>query len=96
MFNFKKTEPDPLQMKIDEIFSEMAGFTGDTEEYNKLTDQLVKLKKLQKEMNPSWRPSSDAMIGAVSSVLGIVLILHYEKAGVITSKALGFVNKMRQ
>lgn len=93
---FNKTNDiDPLQMKIDELYSELAGFEGHDEEYDLLTDQIVKLQKLQKEMNPSWRPSPDALIGAAGSVLGIVLILHYEKIGVVTSKALGFVGKMK-
>jgi len=43
----------------------------------------------------SWKPSPDAIIGAVASVAGIVLVLHYEKLGVVTSKALGFVGKMK-
>lgn len=96
MFAFNKTdEVDPLQNAIDNLYSELAGFPGDSEGYHRTTDQIVKLKKLQKEMNPSWRPSPDALVGAAGSVLGIILILQYEKLGVITSKALGFVGKMK-
>jgi hypothetical protein len=46
------------------------------------------------ELRRSWKPSPDAVIGAAASVAGILLVLHYEKIGVITSKALGFVGKM--
>lgn len=91
----KPTEIDPLQIQIDNLYSEMAGFTGDEGEYDRLTDQLVKLKKLQKEMNPSWRPSPDALIGVAGSVATVVLILHHEKLNVIGSKAIGFVGKMK-
>lgn len=41
----------------------------------------------------SWKPTPDAVVGAVASVAGILFVLHYEKLGVITSKALGFVGK---
>jgi hypothetical protein len=49
----------------------------------------------EKEKLLSWRPSPDAVVGAAASVIGIAAILHYEKLGVVTSKALGFVNKMK-
>lgn len=49
----------------------------------------------EKEKSASWRPSPDAVIGAAASILGIVAILHYEKVGVVTSKALGFIGKMK-
>lgn len=46
-----------------------------------------------KETALSWKPSPDAIVGAAASVLGILTIIHHEKIGVITSKALGFVGK---
>lgn len=96
MFNSTKTnKTDLLQQAINNLYSELAGHMADTEEYDRIANQIVKLEKLQKETNPSWRPSPDALIGAAGSVLGIVLILHYEKLGVITSKALSFVGKMK-
>lgn len=50
---------------------------------------------VEKEQLKSWKPSPDAIVGAAASVLGILCVLHYEKVGVITSKALGFIGKMR-
>jgi hypothetical protein len=46
------------------------------------------------EARRSWKPSPDAVVGAAASVAGILLVLNYEKIGVITSKALGFVGRM--
>lgn len=93
---FNKTdEVDLLQGAINDLYSELAGHMGDSEGYDLITDQIVKLEKLQKEVNHSWKPSPDAIVGAAGSVLGIVLILHYEKIGVVTSKALGFVGKLK-
>lgn len=91
----KANEPDLLQDAIDNLFSELAGHDANTEEYDSITDQIVKLQKLQKEVTHSWKPSPDAIVAAAGSVLGIVLILQFEKIGVITSKALGFVSKMK-
>lgn len=94
-FNRKDETPDSLQEAINSLYSELAGYSANEEDYDRITDQIVKLKKLQKDMNHSWKPSPDAIVAAAGSVLGIVMILHYEKVGVVTSKALGFVQKMK-
>lgn len=94
---FTKTEktPDALQEAIDTLYRELAGYPAHGDEYDNITDQIVKLKKLQNELTHSWKPSPDAIVGAVGSLAGIVLILNYEKMGIVTSKALGFVGKMK-
>jgi len=67
-------------------------------------DHAVECDKIELEQNKfnadqvkerSWKPSPDAIVGAAATVVGILLVLHHEKANVIASKALGFVNKMR-
>lgn len=95
MFNF---DPKPHNTAMDEAISSilitMNGLDESSEEYAAASDQLVKLMKLKKELNPSWRPSPDALIGVIGSLASILLILKYEKLDIITSKALSFVGKM--
>ena len=88
-------ETTQLDETIDDLFQELAGFSANEEGYAKASDQLVKLIKLKKEIEPSWRVSPDtlALIGA--NLLGILLILNFERAGVVASKALSFVGKLR-
>lgn len=62
-------------------------------EQDKLDLEEGKFEDAQ-ESRRSWKPSADAVVGAAASVAGILLVLHYERIGVITSKALGFVSKM--
>lgn len=95
MFNFDNlSQDDALDKVIDDVLSDLRDrFTSDSEEYSDATDNLIKLMKLKKEINPSWRPSPDALVGAIGSISGILLILNFEKLGVITSKALTFVGK---
>lgn len=96
MFNFNKKPHDAaLDEAISDILTTMNGLDESSEGYSAAADQLVKLMKLKKETAPSWVPSPDALVGAAASVLGIILILHYEKLGVVTSKALAFVGKMK-
>jgi hypothetical protein len=96
---FAKTNntPDALQDAIDNLYSELAGYNADTEEYNNITDQIVKMLELQNKLNTSksWRPSPDAIVAAAGSILGILLILNYEQKDVMTSKALGLVGKLK-
>lgn len=49
----------------------------------------------EQEKSRSWKPSPDAIIGSVASIAGIVLVLNYEKLNVITSKAFGFIGKLK-
>lgn len=49
----------------------------------------------EQEKLRSWKPSPDAVVGAAASVVGILFVLHFEKLGVVTSKALGFVGKLK-
>lgn len=88
-------EKTPLDLTIEGVFSELDGLNADSEEYDSMSDQLVKLMKLKKEIEPSWRvdPNTLATIGA--NLLGILCILHYEKVNVVASKALSFVGKLK-
>lgn len=93
----KKSTPDvtPLDEAIDDLFSELKGVNGDDEEYSKMADQLVKLMKLKKEIDPSWRVSADTLAIIGGNLLGILLILNFERMGVVASKAMSFVGKLR-
>lgn len=97
MFNFNKTPHDvALDRAISDLLEELDAMEGSNPDYSDTADQLMKLMKLKKEVHPSWVPSPDAVVGAAGSILGILLILNYEKANVIASKALSFVGKLKQ
>lgn len=87
-------KPRPLQEAMNEVYSEMQGFTADSEEYCKMTDQLLKLHSMQ-SIDKTRRISPDTIATITGNLVGIVLILHYERIHVVTSKALAFVIKAR-
>lgn len=96
MFNFiPKPHDVALDAAISDVLVTLNSLDESSEEYNVASDQLVKLMKLKNEVTHSWRPSPDALVGAAGSILSVILILHYEKLGVITSKAVSFVSKMK-
>lgn len=95
MFNlkFKKTQPTDLENEIARLFEELKKIDKiDDPMYDKVSDQIAKLYKL-KEVDSKKLVSPDAMVGAATNLAGILLILNYEHAHVMTSKAVSFVMK---
>jgi hypothetical protein len=88
-----KTNKDGLDEVINELLAEMKTTSGETEEYSAMADQLAKLYPLKKHNTSKWVPSADQMAIVAGNLIGIMLIIHSEQVGVITSKALGFVIK---
>lgn len=95
---FNRT-PNPQNVALDEaiarIMQEMTEKPVDSEEYEACSEQLIKLMKLKKELNPSWRPSPDALVGVAGSLVSILVILNFERFHVITSKAMSFVRMVK-
>lgn len=90
-------EDDKLNFVINDLLNDLRGGVGSSKEdhadFTAATDNVIKLIKLQKESNPSWRPSPDAILGATATIVTAVLVLHYEKIGSIGSKAFGFIGR---
>lgn len=93
---FRKTPiaKSGLEVAIDEVLSEMKGFTADQDEYAIMADQLVKLYAL-KEVDRPVRAMNDAVIMSLGNVICVALILEYERVHVVTSKALLFIGRLR-
>jgi hypothetical protein len=81
---------DKLLHEEQKLNLDAAKITLDRDKLNLDIDKFAS----DQEMRRSWKPSPDAVVGAAASVVGILLVLHYEKLGVVTSKALGFVGRM--
>lgn len=94
MFGSKKDDTTAIQDAINMLLSELAGHTGDSEEYARIVERMTELQKL-KESNTPDRISKDVAVTAAANIAGILLILQHERAHVVTSKALAFVMKLR-
>jgi hypothetical protein len=89
---FKTTEPTDLENEIARLFKILKDCVPGTARYDEVSDQIAKLYKL-KEVDSKSAVSKDAMVGAATNLAGILLILNYEHAHVMTSKAVSFVVK---
>ena len=97
---FTKQQPEEerpeLEEAIDMALSELSNHKPYSTEYVKALEQIEKLYKLRAPKPELQKPVSlDAVIAVAGNLAGIVLILGYERAHVLTSKALGFVIKSR-
>lgn len=95
MFTLKKKEsrPDPLDELIENHISEMAGHEVHSDEYTLAAANLKVLMdaKAAKPERKSVTPDTIATVAA--NLAGILLILNYERANVLTSKSLSLLLK---
>lgn len=81
-----------LEDIIDSTLSQMDSKAADSQEFAAMCDQLEKLHKM-KTSERGNRVSADVVATVAANLVGIVLILKFERMDIITSKALGFVKK---
>lgn len=91
-FTKKETFEDLIESEKIAVLEEMTYEHSDTDKYSKMVDNLDKLCDLKKNSN---NIDVNTVISVVGSLAGILLILKYEKLDIITSKALGFVPKLK-
>lgn len=98
MFTIKIIEKKPtfLEETIESLLHEMSVLDGNSDEYTKMADNLVKLYKLQEEEKSSKKQvSPDTVVLVLGNLLGIAMIVGHERAGIVTSKALNFLGKLK-
>jgi len=88
----KSTKKLKIERRIDEKLDKLLDEAKTPEEISKVVILVTDKYKMQ-TAKPCIKPDTIALIAA--NLLGIVLILHYEKLDVVTSKALGFVVRGR-
>lgn len=92
-----KTPNDVIQLNaaITRLLVDMEQEPTDSEAFAAMSKQLEALYKIKATNKPAFLPSADSMLMAATNLGGLLLIMNHERAHVIASKALGFVNKIR-
>ena len=93
-FRKNSDEKSGLDEVIDAVQDLLLKGDPTTTEFAKATEQLDSLYKIKAHDKPD-RVSKDALLAVIANLAGIGLILSYEHAHVVTSKALSFVMKAR-
>ena len=92
MFNKDKEQTD-LEFAIDNAFQALRGHAVGDKEYVVVLSQIVKLHELKQNEKPK-RVSPDTLALITANLVGIIMIIAYENAHVITSKALNTVPRL--
>lgn len=97
IFRKKNEVPSDIDDAIHDAHAYLKGEDDDSEQYVKTIDNLAKLYKMKESLGTPDQVSKDAIITASASVGSILLILLFEGVGrgIITSKSLGFVPKLK-
>ncbi len=90
----KQNKKTKLEDEIDILHDKMRDEELDKAEYAVMSEHLLRLYEAKNKENSS-RISPDTVAMIAGNLLGIALILHYEKVDIITSKAVGFIIKGR-
>lgn len=88
----KKT--DPIQQTIEAALKEAELHDPSSEDYTTFARNVETLAKA-KALGESKKLSKDAILGAVTSMAGIVAVLQYERLAVVSSKAFGLIMKVK-
>lgn len=99
MKTFSAPGEDPnVNNAVNQVLLNMELSQPGTDEYTTMVDNVTKLLKAkaesQEDSYPTWLPKPDTIALIVANLAGIVLVMNYEKAEIITTKAFGFVPKM--
>jgi len=95
MFTKPKNESSKLDEIIDEVETYILSISPNDEEYSDLVDHLSKLYKIREQENSENKISANTKAIIIANLAGIVMILGFEKAHVVTSKALSFIVKLK-
>ena len=92
IFTKKKSNKEMIEELIDSLTMSIGLEDPTSEDYKKMTENL---KTLEEAKSKEDVVSKDAMIGVLSNMGLALLILNYEKIGVITSKAFSLITKVK-
>lgn len=82
--------PSLLEKQIDRAIRDLDRHEIDSEQYGATLDRLKKLHELQDKPD---RVSRDTAVLVAANLLGILIIIHHEHVNVISSHAMGLLQK---
>lgn len=94
MFETLRRKPTNLDKAIDNLADMIDDSSLTPDDMDAMIGQLERLAKVKSAIQPPSNLSSDAKLTAAAHILGIAMIVGHERAHVVTSKAIGFVQKL--
>ena len=89
---FRPQGLNALDKEIERLTNQLGCLSPVDENYAKIADNLKLLCEAREKKNDRVL-SKEALFAAGVNILGILIVLNFEKTGVITSKAFSFLTK---
>lgn len=89
---FGNKETKALDTEIERLVTTLSGMSSTQDEYTLVAENLRLLCEVREKKNPT-KLNIDTILNASVNMLGLLMILNFEKTGVITSRAIGFLWK---
>lgn len=93
MSNIKKEADKALDAEIYTVIESLAAMHPDTDDYTTAVKNLTELNKVREERT-TWKNLKNILPSCVSLV-SMVMLLNFEKTGIVTSKAFSILPKIR-
>lgn len=84
--------PDPLDIAITSLITDMQSHDPSTEQYKDMMNQLERLHKLKGEHHRK-RVSPDTLAIVIGNIVGILIIVGYERGHVMTTRAWDYIKR---
>lgn len=91
----KKDIEAEILLAREDIFDRMRTKGISHEDWTALHTQYQAYTTMLEQNKPGWKVSPDTALVVAANLVGIVLILTFERTDIVTSKALGFILKGR-
>ena len=88
----RRKGPDTLDVTIDALLADMQSVNPDQQQYKDMMSQLERLYKLKAE-NRRMRVSPDTLAIVIGNLVGILIIVGYERGHTITTRARDYIQK---
>ena len=89
-----KPKSRSIDDEVARLLTEISNMNVEDDVYAKALKNLSVLMEAKSQKTPS-QISADTVVMAVTNIASILIILNYEKLGVITSKTFGMIPKGR-
>lgn len=90
--NLPKSAKSKIKAERDKVFEKMSVEGISQSDWDALNKKYQAYSEM---MKPSWTITPDTLLIAATNLVGIVLILNFEKLDIVRSKAMSFVLKGR-
>lgn len=89
-----KEESKKLDIVMNQILDDMIAYSPSSAEYPDLMKKLKKVHAMRTSNKMSW-PSPDTIALVAANIVGILIIVGYERGNAVTSKAFGMLHKTK-